>query len=90
MPPTLLEPLRVTLLAAADVDVIGDLTVHNATTIEAIAHDAADIIFAVDSGIGENEVLHGAVFAVAEETLVIVVVVDADAADGVAVAVEGA
>ena len=60
------------------------------------AHDAADVLLAGEAGIGEGDVLHRAVFYVAEVACEVVgpatatIFIDADAAHGVAVAVERA
>ena len=57
-----------------------------------LAHDATDIIQASDAGFDDGHVLYdAAVSGTTEEALVMSIgLVDADAADGVAVAVEGA
>ena len=74
----------------------GDAALHAAVldgADKAVAHDAADEVLAGNGAVGEGDVLHhGGAFAaeIAEEALVVGAGVDADAADGVAVAVEGA
>ena len=57
---------------------------------KAVAHDAADFVAANDGAASEGDVLHGGAAEIAEETLIAGATADADAADGVAVAVEGA
>jgi len=72
---------------------IGDGAAHNVARV-VVAHDAADLVIACDAGIGEVDVVDfGTAAYQSEEALVDVCVVgavlaDADAADGVAVAIE--
>ena len=74
----------------------GDAALHAAVldgADKAVAHDAADEVLAGNGAVGEGDVLHhGGAFGaeIAEEALVVGAGVNADAADGVAVAVEGA
>ena len=78
-----------------DADMV-EVAVRDAAVAVDIAHEAADVLMTFDIGIREDDVLHRAGAAdVAEEALAAVGVVhagriDADAADGVSVAVIGA
>ena len=55
-----------------------------------VTHDAADIVISGDACVGKGDILYGTIFDIAEKPLIIIAAVDTDAADGVALTVEGA
>ncbi len=81
------------VVGTAGIGLDSDVAQHAAVlegTDKAVAHDAAYFVAANDGAASEGDVLHGGAAETAEETLIAGATADADAADGVAVAVEGA
>ena len=74
---------------------IGDVTILNLSIVP-IAYDTADHAIPRNAGIGEGDVQHRTVISLAKQSMVTVIIIvaaaliDADTADSVAVAVEGA
>ena len=80
-------------LDGVDADVVGYVAVGDGAAAIVVAYDAAGVVVTGDAGVGEAEAVDVGTAYLAEDALVLVsggiaAAVDADAADGVACAVE--